>query len=254
MIFSSKSAIIMPVINERSNLNRAVDSLILQSYKSWILIIVDDGSTDNTREIAKSYSDRYDNIHLLINKKNCGLAYSLNKAISHSKSEYIARMDADDIALTDRLKNQIKFLKEHPEVDVLGTGAEVMSQDMKINTFKPKNHISILNSIEKINPFFHSSVMMRRSFIESIGGYDIKCLRAQDYDLWLRGVDKFKYHNLQEVLMVYSSKNQTLKSIYYGLRVRVVNSFRRDRIIVGSSKAVLVFIYGLWIKTIRSLK
>lgn len=244
----------MPVINERSNLNRAVDSLISQSYKSWILIIVDDGSTDNTREIAKSYSDRYDNIHLLINKKNCGLAYSLNRAIFHSKSEYIARMDADDISLKNRLKKQIEFLDQNSEIDVLGTGARVLINNRKVDTFKPKNHISVLNSIEKINPFFHSSVMMRRSFIESIGGYDIKCLRAQDYDLWLRGVDKFKYHNLQEVLMVYSSRNQTLKSIYYGLRVRVVNSFRRERIIVGSSKAVLVFIYGLWIKIIRSIK
>ena len=244
----------MSVLNEGSRLAYSIDSLIFQSYKSWSLIIVDDGSTDDTREIAMSYADKYNNIQLLTNTNNRGLAYSLNKAIDNSKSEYIARMDADDIALPNRLESQIKYLKKHHEVDVLGTGAEVVSANKKTIILKPKNHISILKSIEKINPFIHSSVMMRRSFIESIGGYDIKCLRAQDYDLWLRGVDKFKYHNLQEVLMVYSSKNQTLKSIYYGLRVRVVNSFRRDRIIVGSSKAVLVFIYGLWIKTIRSLK
>jgi len=244
----------MSVINEEDTLNYAVDSLILQSYKSWSLIIVDDGSTDNTRKIARSYSKKYKNIHILINKRNRGLAYSLNKAIFQSKSEYIARMDADDLALPNRLECQIKYLKEHHKVDVIGTGAEVVTADKKTIMFKPKNHISILKNIEKVNPFFHSSVMMRRSFIEAMGGYDIKCLRAQDYDLWLRGVDSFKYHNLQKVLIVYSSKNQTLKSIYYGLRVRVLNSYRRDRLILGSSKAILVFAYGLLIKTLRSLK
>ena len=244
----------MSVLNEGSRLAYSIDSLIFQSYKSWSLIIVDDGSTDDTREIAMSYADKYNNIQLLTNTNNRGLAYSLNKAIDNSKSEYIARMDADDIALPNRLESQIKYLKKHHEIDVLGTGAEVESANKKKIILKPKNHISILQSIEKINPFFHSSVMMRRSFIESIGGYDIKCLRAQDYDLWLRGVDKFKYHNLQEVLIVYSSRNQTIKSIFYGLRVRVVNSYRRDRLIVGSSKAILVFVYGLWVKTVGSLK
>ena len=244
----------MSVLNEGSRLAYSIDSLIFQSYKSWSLIIVDDGSTDDTREIAMSYADKYNNIQLLTNTNNRGLAYSLNMAIDNSKSEYIARMDADDIALPNRLESQIKYLKKHHEVDVLGTGAEVVSANKKTIILKPKNHISILKSIEKINPFFHSSVMMRRSFIESIGGYDIKCLRAQDYDLWLRGVDKFKYHNLQEVLIVYSSRNQTIKSIFYGLRVRVVNSYRRDRLIVGSSKAILVFVYGLWVKTVGSLK
>ena len=124
----------------------------------------------------------------------------------------------------------------------------------KSTVFKPENHATILGSIEKINLFFHSSVIMRRNFIESLGGYDTKCLRAQDYDLWLRGVDKFKYHNLQEVLMTYSSRNQSFKSIYYGLRVRVINAYRRNRIIIGSLKAAFVFMYGLWIKAIGSIK
>jgi glycosyltransferase EpsE len=254
MSTTSKLVIIMSTFNEEDNLNRSVESLILQSYKSWELIIVDDGSTDDTRAIAKSYADNYENIYLLINKKNCGLAYSLNKAISESKSEYIARMDADDISLKNRLKKQIEFLDQNSEIDVLGTGARLLINNRKVDTFKPKNHISILESIEKINPFFHSSVMMRRSFIESLGGYDVKCLRAQDYDLWLRGVDKYKYYNLHEILIDYTSRNQSLKSIYFGLRVRLINSFRRGRVVQGAAKAIMVFIYGLWIKTIRSIK
>ena len=250
-----KVSIVMAVFNESKNIAIAIDSIINQNYKLWNLVIVDDGSTDDTNKIVQSYVDKHDNIELLVNKINCGLAYSLNKAISNSNSEYIARMDADDVALPDRLEGQIKYLNKHPEIDVLGTGAEVVRANGKKSTvFKPENHATILGSIEKINPFFHSSVMMRRNFIESLGGYDAKCLRAQDYDLWLRGVDKFRYHNLQEVLMTYSSRNQSFKSIYYGFRVRVINAYRRDRAVIGSLKAALVFVYGLWVKAVRSFK
>jgi glycosyltransferase EpsE len=252
---SVKVSIVMAVFNESENVAIAIDSIINQSYKLWNLVIVDDGSTDDTAKIVQSYVDKHNNIELLINKTNRGLAYSLNKAISYSNSEYIARMDADDAALPNRLESQIKYFNEHSEIDVLGTGAEVVNiNSSKSIVFKPENHTTILSSIEKINPFFHSSVMMRRNFIESIGGYDIKCLRAQDYDLWLRGVDGFKYHNLQEVLMIYSSRNQTFKSIYYGFRVRIVNAYRRDRIVIGSLQAILVFMYGLWVKTVGSFK
>ena len=245
----------MAVFNEEEVISSAINSIINQSYKLWNLVIVDDGSTDDTNKIVQSYVDKYDNIQLLINKTNRGLAYSLNKAIKNCNSEYVARMDADDVAFPNRLKTQIKYLKEHSEIDVLGTGAEVVSTNNdKSIIFKPENHNTILSSIEKINPFFHSSVMMRRGFAESLGGYDIKCLRAQDYDLWLRGIDRFKYHNLQEVLMTYSSRNQSFKSVYYGLRVRVINAYRRDRLSIGLLKAILVFIYGLWVKVIRSFK
>ena len=255
MDFSNRVVIVMSVFNESGKVSNAIGSIINQNYKLWNLVIVDDGSTDDTNKIVQSYVDKHDNIELLVNKINCGLAYSLNKAISNSNSEYIARMDADDVALPDRLESQIKYLNEHSEIAILGTGAEVVRANGKKSTvFKPENHATILGSIEKINPFFHSSVIMRRNFIESLGGYDTKCLRAQDYDLWLRGVDKFKYHNLQEVLMTYSSRNQSFKSIYYGLRVRVINAYRRNRIIIGSLKAAFVFMYGLWIKAIGSIK
>jgi len=255
MDFSNRVVIVMSVFNESEKICNAIESIINQSYKLWNLVIVDDGSTDDTAKIVQSYVDKHNNIELLINKANRGLAYGLNKAISYSNSEYIARMDADDVALSNRLKSQIEYLNEHSEIDVLGTGAEVVNTNSgKSIVFKPENHTTILSSIEKINPFFHSSVMMRRNFVESLGGYDAKCLRAQDYDLWLRGVDKFKYHNLQEVLMTYSSRNQSFKSICYGFRVRVINAYRRDRVVIGSLKAILVFVYGLWITAVRSFK
>jgi glycosyltransferase EpsE len=249
-----KVTFIMSVFNEESVLSSAIESILKQSYQDWLLIIVDDGCTDNSQKLVNYYANNDKRITCTINKSNKGLAYSLNKAVEGSSSKYIARMDADDICLPNRLETQLQYLEHHPEVDVLGTGAQVLNvNNSKTIVLKPESHNAILNSIEKTNPFFHSSVMMRRSFVESMNGYDTKCLRAQDYDLWLRGVDKFKYHNLPEVLMTYSSRNQSFRSIYYGFRVRVINAYRRGRIVTGSLKAVLVFAYGLWVKAVRSL-
>ena len=245
----------MSVFNEEHRLSNAIESILMQSYQSWLLILINDASTDNSQRVISHYVEKHKRITCIVNKSNKGLAYSLNKAIESCNSEYIARMDADDIAFPDRLETQLRYLEGHPEIDVLGTGAEVVNiNNDKSIVLKLENHNAILNSIEKINPFFHSSVMMRRSFIESLGGYNVKCLRAQDYDLWLRGVDRFKYHNLQEVLMIYSSSNQSFKSIYYGLRTRIINSYRRDRIVIGSIMAILVFVYALWIKLLGHFK
>jgi glycosyltransferase involved in cell wall biosynthesis len=246
---------IMSVFNEEHRLPNAIESILMQSYQYWRLILVNDASTDNSQRVINDYVKKYKKITCIVNKRNKGLAYSLNKAIKSCNSKYIARMDADDIAFPDRLETQLKFLEGHPEIDVLGTGAEVVNvNNYKSIVLKLESHEAILNTIEKVNPFFHSSVMMRRSFIESLGGYNVEFLRAQDYDLWLRGVDRFKYHNLQEVLMTYSSSNQSFKSIYYGLRTRIINSFRRHRIVIGSLMAILVFVYALWLKLLGHLK
>jgi len=251
---SPRVSIVMSVFNGGSEVVIAVDSIICQSYQLWELVIVDDGSTDNTSQIVKQYAKKHQNIRVLTNKINMGLAYSLNEAIKHSNGEYIARMDADDIALPNRIEEQVNYFDSHPKVSVLGTGSEVVTPSKKTIVLKPETHEEIVKSIEKINPFFHSSVMMRRDFVDAMSGYSAKYLRAQDYDLWLRGVDQFRYHNLQKVLMTYSSRNQSLQSIYYGLKVRCVNAYRRHRIIIGLTKAILVFLYGIWIKIIRLLR
>lgn len=244
----------MSVFNEERMLSNAIESILRQSYHFWLLILVNDASTDNSQKVIDYYEKKDKRITSIVNKSNKGLAYSLNKAIESCNSEYIARMDADDISYPDRLEVQLRYLEKHSEIDILGAGAEVIKTNRsKSIVFKPESHNAILNSIEKTNPFFHSSVMMRCNFVKSLGGYDIKCLRAQDYDLWFRGIDKFKYHNLQKVLMIYSSKNQSFESIYYGFRVRIINAYRRNRIIFGSLQATFVFMYGLWVKVIRFL-
>lgn len=249
--------VILAVYNEERRIESAINSIVQQTYVRWKMIIVDDGSSDQSSNIVSrliSKTSNKDKITLLVNDDNCGLAYSLNRAISQADTEYIARMDADDISVPSRLEKQVNYLNMHSDVDVVGAAAFVRQEGLadKVVT-KPESHIDIRSSIEKINPFFHSSVMMRKKFIVDIGGYDESLFRAQDYDLWLRGVDISNYYNLQEPLLYYASKPQSFRSIVYGLRVRVINAFRRKNIVSGVIMAFLVFVYGVATRKIRTI-
>ena len=245
----------MSVYDDEISLPVAINSILNQSFSAFKLIIVNDGSNDSSQNIIDFYVKTDERVSCIVNKSNKGLAYSLNKAIVFSDSMYIARMDADDYAHPNRLEMQIKYLQQHQGVDVLGSAANVITPGSLVKNvvLKPKTHSEIVKIIEVKNPFFHSSVLIKRSFFNLLGGYDEKFKRAQDYDLWLRGVDRFKYHNLEEPLMDYFSKNQTSKSILYGFKVRIINSLRRDNYISGTIKAVLVLTYGFIVKAKRAI-
>ena len=118
--------IIMSTYNCAATLPKALDSLLEQTYPHWELVACDDGSTDGSYAILQDYATRYpDKIRLLRNEENRGLPYSLNRCLAEAKTEYIARMDGDDISLPDRLAKQIAYLQAHPEVDMVGTAAIV---------------------------------------------------------------------------------------------------------------------------------
>ena len=109
-------SIIMGIYNCAETLSDAIDSIIAQTYDNWELIMCDDGSTDNTYNIAQEYKERYpDKIVLLKNEKNMGLNYTLNKCLEVASGEYIARMDGDDISLPTRFEKEIGFLNEHSD-------------------------------------------------------------------------------------------------------------------------------------------
>ena len=107
-------SVLMGIYNCATTLPEAIDSLYAQTYKDFKLILCDDGSTDNTYEVAKKYADKYDNIVLLRNEKNMKLAYTLNHCLEYADTEYVARMDGDDISIPERFEKQIKFLDTHP--------------------------------------------------------------------------------------------------------------------------------------------
>lgn len=117
----------MPVFNASQFLKQAIDSIVVQSFFDWELIVINDGSTDNSEDIIASYTDSRIKYHK--NESNIGLIASLNKGISFCTGEYIARMDGDDISMPNRLKKQLDFMDKHPHYAMCGGQADVIDNN-----------------------------------------------------------------------------------------------------------------------------
>ncbi len=216
MIVPPKISVIMSVFNDSRYLKAAIDSILMQSFKDFEFIIINDGSTDNSKELIKSYQD---NRIVLLDEKNKGLAASLNKGIMISKSHYIARMDADDIAHQDRLKLQHKFLEENHEYIVVGSQADVITYDdqfvysSKLETedsrIKAYMQAGIKNG-RPVTPFFHSSVMIRKPILLKFGLYCEHMKKSQDVVLFNRLMNYGKYSNLNISLIKYRIKPRSV--------------------------------------------
>lgn len=217
----------MGMYNCADTLPEALDSLYSQTYDTFKLILCDDGSTDNTYEIAKRYADKYDNIILLQNKENIKLAATLNRCLEHADTEYIARMDGDDISLPERFEKQISFLDTHSEYAVVSTPMIYFDETGdwgQGNTNPTPNK----ESFKKGTPHAHAPSMVRTAVMKEVGGYTVgKYLeRGQDYYLWYK-IYKAGYrgYNLQEPLYKMrddenAMKRRTFKSRYYNFIIK----------------------------------
>jgi glycosyltransferase involved in cell wall biosynthesis len=197
----------MPVRNCVGSVERAALSIIRQTYHAWELLIVDDASNDGTWDLVQSLTRLDSRVVAIRNAEHRGFGASLNLAWRRSRYELIGRMDGDDESLTSRLARQASFLVEHPEVAVLGTGAELVDESgVRLGVAQPPEwHDELVRNIFRRTPFIHPSVVMRRSFLRQLGGYDESpsIWYSTDRDLWLRGYRRFRYHNLQEPLIRY---------------------------------------------------
>jgi len=239
-----KITVLLSVFNSEDVLANAIESVLSQTYTSWNMIIINDGSTDSTQDVIDYYVNKFQNIYSLSNEKNYGLAYSLNQGLKYSNSEYIARMDADDISLPKRLEIQMSFMEKNPKIDVLGSGALVKNNNSSLEVFKPLTHREISKKIYKFNPFFHSSILMKKKFIDEVEGYKQSLIKAQDYDLWLRGYKKFNYANLDMILIHYNERIQPPMALIYGFKVRFSNAVRDKRVLQGLFWSIISLTYG----------
>lgn len=197
-----KVSVVMAVYNGEKYLKDAIESILDQTFRDFEFIIVDDGSTDKTLEILKEYERKDKRIKIIINKANIGLTKSLNKAIKEAKGEYIARQDDDDISLPERLKKQVEFLNRNEKIGIVGTFYYEINKKGKIigkKTF-PCSDERLKKTLIKYNPFFHSSVLIRREVFSRVGLYDESFKRAQDYELWFRVANFYKLANIPEFL------------------------------------------------------
>jgi glycosyltransferase involved in cell wall biosynthesis len=198
-------SVLMPVYNSEESLHKAIESIRNQTFTDWELVIVDDASTDATASIAEEKASADARIRVIRNRENKGLPACLNLAFTKSSGMLIARMDADDCSLETRFAVQYDFLCQRPSIDVLGTAAWIVDfNDARTGISRRREtHDEIVAAIYRENPFIHPSVMMRRRFLETLGGYNESFRRGQDHDLWLRGYRNFRYHNLQAPLLEY---------------------------------------------------
>ena len=196
-----KVTVLMPAYNAEKYIAEAIGSVLRQTFNDFKLLIVDDGSTDDTLEIVNSFSDtRIDLIH----QSHKGIAAALNKGLSKTNSEYIARFDADDICFSERLMQQVSFLDDHRDHIIVGSAAEYISEDGEhLFDFKPvgNTHDQIIQKIYSLCPFIHSSVMYRREAVIKAGGYSVHAHNFEDYLLWMQLLKSGRFYNLPQQLI-----------------------------------------------------
>ena len=184
-------------------LPKAVESIFKQTYKNFEFIIVDDGSTDESWDYLESLKEK--RIKLIQNKTNLGLAKSLNIALAKSTGDFIARMDADDINLPQRLEEQIKFLTKNPSIDICGTWADLIDQNDKIIGEKkyPIHDSEIKRALAWYPSIIHPTLMVKTTTLRELNGYDPKFDMAEEYELLMRARKKFKMANIPQKLLLW---------------------------------------------------
>ncbi|MFA5955107.1 glycosyltransferase family 2 protein [Hyphomicrobium sp.] len=190
-------SVIMPVHNAEPYLAAATESVLEQDLSPFELICINDGSTDRSADILKSYSDRDSRIRI-IDRNRQGLVASLNDGLKNATAPIIARMDADDICLPGRFAKQFTYLTQNPDVWVVGTGRKLIDgEGREFHTpTLVQGEAAVAAELERSCAVCHPTIMMRRQPILDLGGYREAFAHAEDYDLWLRVVEKAKIDNL----------------------------------------------------------
>lgn len=195
--------VLLSVYNGERFLAEAIDSILGQSYENYEFIIIDDASTDSTAEILKRYARKDSRIKIVTNPVNLRLAASLNKGISLASGELIARMDADDVSLPDRLEKQVAFMQANPNISVCGTALSIY--DLPGATWLPPlDDHSIRAMLFFESCLYHPTVVMRKRLFNDFS-YSSIMLPAEDYDLWSRFAERKEiiFANLPDPLLRY---------------------------------------------------
>ena len=223
-------SVIMPVYNTEKYLNDSINSILNQSFTNFELIILDDGSTDNSLSVIKSIKDS--RIRLFENAKK-GISYQLNFGISQANADLIARMDADDVSHFRRLERQLFLMNNNPELDVVGSNINLIDSIGKVFSYKiyPEFNKDITYFLPVEMTLCHPSTLFRKHLFDDEIQYQTEYEPVEDHKLFLEiATSKFKFYNIQEYLYYYRIDNsiqnkikvnhQNIKS--YGLGVEFI--------------------------------
>lgn len=198
-------SVLMPVYNSEYYVAQAVESILAQSFTDFELLIIDDGSTDSSLRILEAYAVKDSRIRLT-SRKNKGAPQTRNEMLSQAKGEFIAAMDADDIALPDRFTYQVEFLQSKPKVVCVGGAHDVIDQKGRLLTCLelPEQNDEIQRlALAGHGSIRHPCAMIRRTALVEIGGYDEALYWADDLDLWLRLGEVGTLANLKKIVLKY---------------------------------------------------
>lgn len=245
-------SIIMGVHNSpKKKCIKAIESIKHQTYQDWEFLICDDGSTDDTFNFLKKITKSDNRIKILSNSSNRGLASALNTCLKKAKGKFIARMDDDDISLSDRLQIELEYLKNHPQYGFVSTNyIQIGNNTSHVVKMKEK---PTKQDFLWTSPFLHPATMFRKDSLVKVGGYHIakETWRAEDYDLFMRMYALGMYgYNIQIPLYEYyvgqSAVKKKSKYIYriYEAKIRFKNfkklGFPLYKIIIFSLKPLII--------------
>lgn len=196
-----KVSIIVATYNRADFIAAAIDSALKQAYQDWELLVLDDGSTDDTENIVAAFSMKDGRIRFIRQEKNVGIARNRNRGLEESKGEYIAMLDSDDVWLDEKkLEKQVAFLEAHPECAVVGTNVAIIDKDgHRTGSFEFETKDKAIRAkMLRRNQFAQSSLLYRKSAALEAGMYDPTYAIADDYDLWLKIGKKGGFANLPD--------------------------------------------------------
>lgn len=210
-----KVSIIMGAYNCEETIGEALESIINQTYRNIEIIICNDCSSDNTLQVLKRYEEKYsDVIKVLSNDNNITLAPTLNKCLKYVTGKYIARQDGDDFSDLDRIRQQVEFLEENLEYDLVGTNMISFDSNGENGVHKLKNIPNKNDLIKYGVTFSHATIMMKREVMEELNGYSSAwyAVQAEDYELWSRFFENgYKGYNLDRNLYYVREDIETYK-------------------------------------------
>ena len=227
-----KISVLLPVFNGGRFLKESIESILTQTYTDFEILIIDDGSKDDSLDIINNFNDK--KIRIIQNKKNVGLIGTLNRGLHESRGEFIARMDQDDISIKDRFEKQIKFFEKNKNYDFVFGNINCFNDKTQKSYIweigsKVKTFSEIKSSLTISNCLAHPTVMGRSKIYKKYG-YNQGLLNGEDWDLWLRLTsDKIKLGKVNDIILNYRIHDNSMchfsQKIPINQRVNIKKTF-----------------------------
>ena len=225
-----KVTVLMSAYNAESFINEAVDSVLKQTFSDFEFLIFEDKSTDTTLELLQSFKDS--RIRLIVNEENQGLTKNLAQGVLMAQGEYIARMDADDVCLPERLQTQFSYLEQNPDISVLGTAVTFFDgTGWEFVAHQPLGHEEIKCTLLYGFTMLHPSVTFRKADFQAHDlNYDPHFRVSQDHDLWTRAIRKLRFANLYQPLLKMREHSGKIGNTRKSLQQDLSNEIRKRQL------------------------